>query len=181
MPDYSTLDRFIRSVLRQRGVIPGELDDVAQDTWIALLTRGAFENADNVKAYVARAATNVWKDHVKKNAPLKYREPQGKVRPGVRGPSKIRKADTESIDAKSYAHIPIKQPTTETTLIQRDEIQLAMNDAELRLSRRQFQVIQMKMEGHKNMDIARTMKCSRTLIEGIIRRFRKGADLVRNS
>lgn len=179
MADYTTLDLFIRSVLTQRGVRLDELDDVAQDTWIALLTRGAFEKADNIKAYVARTATNIWKDNIKKNAPLRDRIPLGKR--GVRGPAKIRKADTESIDAKSYAYIAIKQPTAETTLLQRDEIQLAMNDAELRLSRRHFQFIQMKLEGHKNMEIAKAKNASRTQVEGVIRRFRKGAALVRNS
>ncbi len=179
MPDYPALDNFIRRVLTQRGVRPDELDDCAQDTWIALLTRGAFEKAENIKAYVARTATNIWKDDVRKNAPFRSSLPEGTQT--AHGRDKIRKSDTESIDAKSYAYIAIKQPTAETKLVQRDEIQLAMNDAELRLSRRHFQFIQMKVNGHKNTEIAKTMNASRTQVEGVIRRFRKGAALVRNS
>ena len=179
MPDYTALDSFIRAILTARGVRADELDDTAQDTWIALLTRNAFNKAKNLKPYVARATINVWKDSVKKDAPFKSKTPGHAERAEklklTRGRARIRKSDTESIDAKSYAYIPIKQVTIEDRLLHRADLTLAVKDAMQRLTKRQFRIVTLKMQGHRTWEIAKKVGLGVQQIQRELLAFREGA------
>ena len=185
MLDYSKIDTFIRSVLNCRGVRVDEIDDVAQDTWIALLTRGGFECADNMNAYIAKTAKNIWKDEIRKKGPYRSKTPghaeRAKKLKRTRGRARIRKQDTESIDAKDYAYIAIKQPTIETQLIQREQIRVAIANALEHLSERHMEIVRLKIDGHRNTEIVKATNASKTVVEGVIHRFRKGAAIVRSS
>ena len=175
MLDHKALHSFIRAVLTQRGVRTDELDDTAQDTWIALLSRGAFEKADNVKAYVAKTATNVWKDRVKKYAPLKDRTPLGKR--GVRGPSRIRKNDMRSIDASDYVTLACDKPSIEDRLLHRADLELAVDDAMQRLTKRQFRIVTLKMQGHSTWEIAKKVGLGVQRVQKELLKFREGAPI----
>ena len=179
MHDYEALDSFIRAVLTQKGVRIDELDDTAQDTWIALLTRGAFSNADDVKAYVARTATNTWKDRVKRDGPFKSKTPGHAQRAEklklTRGRARIRKSDTESIDAKDYAYIPFRRPSIEDRLIHRADLTLAVKDAMQRLTKRQFRIVTLRMQGHRTWEIAKTVGLKVQQVQRELLRFREGA------
>lgn len=177
MLDHKALDAFIRSVLKQKGVREDELNDTVQDTWIALLTRGAFERADNVKAYVARTATNVWKDLVKKDAP--YRPT--KKAPGTRNRARIRKDEMRSVDAEDYVTLATPTPSIEDRLLHRVDLKIAVEDALQRLTKRQFRIVTLKMEGHRTREIAEQMGLGVQRVQRDLLEFREGAPLVRNS
>ena len=179
MPDHEALDSFIRAILTARGVRIDELDDTAQDTWIALLTRNAFEKAKDLKPYIARIAINIWKDRVKKDAPFQSKTPGHAERAEklklTRGRTRIRKSDTESIDAKSYAYIPIKQSTIEDQLVHRADLELAVKDAMQRLTRRQFRIVTLKMQGHRTWEIAKKVGLGVQQVQRELLKFREGA------
>ena len=174
MHDYEAIDSFIRSVLKQRGVNYKEMDDTAQDTWIALLSRDSLGRARDMKPYVARITINVWKDDARKNGPYqdKGRKP---------GRNKIRKDEISSIDDTEYVSLAADKPSIEDQLIHRSDLRLAVEDALQRLNKRQFRIITLKMQGHLNREIVSLAGCCVSYIEKTIRKYREGAPLVRNS
>lgn len=177
MHDYKAIDSFIRAVLRQRGVHYYEMDDAAQDTWIALLARNALNRARDMKPYVARITTNVWKDSARKNG--RYQD-TGK-KPGTRGRNKIRKDEVSSIDDTEYVTLTTDKPSIEDQLIHRADLRLAVEDALQRLNKRQFRIVTLKMEGHLNREIVSIEGCCESYVEKTLRTYREGAPLVRNS
>ena len=174
MHDYKAIDSFIRAVLRQRGVHYYEMDDVAQDTWIALLARNSLDRARDMKPYVARITTNVWKDDARKNGTY---QDKGK-KPGR---NKIRKDEISSIDDTEYVSLAADKPSIEDQLIHRADLRLAVEDALRRLNKRQFRIVTLKMEGHLNREIEELEGCCKSYVEKTLRTYREGAPLVRNS
>jgi len=177
MHDYKAIDSFIRAVLKQRGVKWHEMDDAAQDTWIALIARNSLDRARDMKPYVARITTNVWKDGIRKNG--RYQD-TGK-KPGTRGRNKIRKDEVSSIDDTEYVTLTTDKPSIEDQLIHRAELRLAVEDAMQRLNKRQFRIVTLKMEGHLNREIVSLTGNSVRTVEKTLRTYREGAPLVRNS
>lgn len=145
MIDPNALDAWIRAALKFMRVRPEELDDAAQDTWIALLANGKLSNARNPQAYVQTAARNNLADKIK------YR--------------RAAKRDThKTIYLEAYQHcsevdekpeqLHVKTINIEQQMVNRAEVIEAIEDAYRSLDARRWQVIRMKAHGYTQEETA---------------------------
>lgn len=139
MVDPKALDAWIRAALKFMRVKPEELDDAAQDTWIALLARNKFTGARHPKAYVEATARNSLKDKIRYKRANKrdahktiYLEAYQNCTEAAEKPEKLH-ANTVNIEKQ---------------MIDREGVIDAIEDAYSSLDARRWQVIRMKAHGY---------------------------------
>lgn len=141
--DPKALDAWIRSALKFMRVRPEELDDAAQDTWIALLARNKLTGARSPKAYVEAAARNSLKDKIRYKRANKrdahntiYLEAYIHCTEAAEKPEKLH-ANTVDIEKQ---------------MIDRQGVVDAISDAYRSLDARRWQVIRMKAHGYTQQE-----------------------------